>query len=155
MKTQIGLYVDDSIAEELRKFASDVGAPIGALAGLLLKHSLAKINREGVRAWAHKLPNVRGPLAGGLSKNERTTLAAMRRLVSSGEGAWKFPASEVAKESGLTPKHAYFALKALEARQMVSGAEDPSAGVDRWNRPIVSLWFLIGDSGEAVKEVLS
>jgi hypothetical protein len=140
MNSPILLSLPSETIADLRKRAESVGAPYSAIADLLIRYGLARITDDALRTWADTRPARKGPLGGGLTKDERTCNSALQRLLSNPEKAWRFPLQQVANESGLPPRTTYRALKALQGRSMVRGTELPE--VDRWGRPTESYWWL-------------
>lgn len=143
MKTQIGLYLEVSTAEELRAQAQAAGVSIGDLADLFLRKGLATVKPEALKAWAQARPSTRGPLGGGLRKDERAVLAAFDSLKASQAPAWRFSGAQLADTAGVRWAVGLWALKALQARGLVHGFE--LEAVDRWGRPVQSFWCLTGD----------
>src|SRR5690349_13420057 len=125
MRTQIGLYIEDSTAGELKDRARKVGCGIGDLGDLCIRYALDRLSEDALRKWAEKIPSRMGPTRGQPTKKERLALAAMQRLLNAGE-AWRFSGREIARESGLYPTECFLALKQLQARGLVSGIADES-----------------------------
>ncbi len=143
MKTQFNVYMEVATAEEVRGKALQVGAPVGDLADFLLRFALSRIPDDTLRQWATQHRTSAGPLRGGLSKDERLVSMAFERLPKKAgqEGAWRFGLSDLASEAGLRLTNAFWALKALQARQVVHGMELEE--LDRWGRPVKSFWSLV------------
>lgn len=138
MKTQIGLFISVSTSDELRERAKRSGAPIGDLADLALRFALGKLNDQALAKWASELPSRRGRNAGALGKDERAVLLAFDRLAQREPGASRWSLGTVASEAGLRLTLGFWALKGLQARGLVIGAELEET--DRWGRPIRSFW---------------
>lgn len=140
MKTQIGLYLQVGTAEELRARAAATGSSVGDLADLCIRATLAKMADKQIRAWASKLPNLRGRTGGALRKNEREVMAALERLEKKDPGAYRFNTHDVAVAAGLRTGEAFLALTSLEARALTRSLVMGDGQVDRFGRPISCVW---------------
>lgn len=139
-KSFAGLYLPVETMVALRTRAEGVGVSYSELADLFIRRGLDSMPEDVLRAWAAKRPSTRGRLGGGLTKAERSALDAMGRLVARGtaEGVYRFELAEVANEAGLLRRDAYLALKRLQGRGLVSGADGTEQ--DRHGRPVSSVW---------------
>ncbi len=153
MKTQMGLYLGVGTAEELRNRASATGAPVSDLADLVIRFGLARMTDESIRAWVARQAPTRGRLAGGLRLHERACIGAIDRLKLSQAPAWRFSGSDIANEASLKLTEAFWALKSLQTRGLVVGAELEE--LDRWGRPVKSFWCLTSDSEASRKSANS
>lgn len=139
MKTNFPLHVEQEFADEIRGHAIRLGVSLSNLFVMLADSGLKRTPPEEMKRWAAVQGPPRGPsLSGAPPKAERTVIAAFERLLKNDEGAWRFSHQEVARESGMTAKAAYMALKALQERGLLVGAD--SEQVDRWGRPVESFW---------------
>lgn len=138
MKTQVGLFISVSTSDELRERAKRAGAPIGDLADLALRFALGKLNDHALAKWASALPSRRGRNGGSLGKDERSVLQAFDRLSQAEPGASRWGLGTLASEAGLRLSVAFWALKSLQVRGLVTGAQLEET--DRWGRPTKSFW---------------
>jgi hypothetical protein len=120
--------------DSIERVARETGAPEGDLADLCLRYALARMNPDSIRQWARTLPA--RTRRNGLSRDEQ---AVHERLIALTQPPviW-LSAAELASDSGLLLKNAFLALKGLQRRGLVAGLE--SDRLDRWNRPVESLW---------------
>lgn len=149
MKTQMGVYVDQSTAELLRTRATESGAAIGDLADLCIRYTLGKITLEQLRTWALKQPVAKGRLAGQHTKDERAVLLAFDALAKREPGTWRYAYEALAAEAGLKLSPTFWALKSLQRRGEVHGMELDE--VDRWGRPVKSFWSMVAAMPEAAR----
>jgi hypothetical protein len=140
MKTQVGLFLQNTTAEEVRVTAMKVGVGIGDLADYLLTQGLQRLSEGELHTWAASLQSTKGRLGGGLTRCESAVLKCFDRLLQNREEAWRFSAHEIAKEAGFPHRLAFGALKSLQRRELVKGLE-MSEEVDRWGRPVNSVWW--------------
>ncbi len=142
MKTHAQMYMEETTWATIRSQAEELGVPIGDLVDLYLRFAHSKVSAEALKKWASGRRSAKGRSAGGMRKSERNVLDAFPRLLAKGEGSWRFMATEIAREAGLTNKDAYFALLELQRRGLISGGG--SQKEDRWGRPMESAWVLKG-----------
>jgi|GEM_PF-6113590 len=139
----MGVYVQASTAEELKRRADAAGLTYSDLIDLAARYGLSRLTDDALAAWAARQPSNRGRLGGGLTKAEKAVLGALRSLTqaSAGTGQVRFELTEVADCAGLLRRDAYLAAKALQQRGLAAGVDGPE--LDRWDRPKSSVWRLV------------
>lgn len=149
MKGIFQCYTDIEVTDRVKARAKEVGAPIGDLFALLLTLSLEKVSTERLQEWALKLPNRKGPLAGGLTKADRAVVSALTALrqgeVKKGTPVFRFATEDIAHSAGLRVAVAQDTLNALLRREMVGMLVFRAEGqdeVDRWGRQNGCHWWL-------------
>lgn len=130
------MYLSVEHMGALKGRAAALGVPYSALADFLLGLALQRVTPETLQAWM-------STRTGGLSSKETAVLGALQRL--STPETYRFDVGSVADAAGLPRREAYRALKALQGRGEVAGAE--GSEVDRWGRPVESLWRLAKKEG--------
>lgn len=138
-KAQINLSLQTETIDTLRNKAAEVDAHLGDLADLLLRYALTHIQDDALRAWVKKQPNVKGRNAGGLRRDERVALEALETL--SVQPIFRLELDEVADTAGLLRKDCLLALASLKLRGLVAESHR-SEKLDRWGRPVSSIWRL-------------
>jgi hypothetical protein len=145
MKTLLGVYLDQSTADELRTRAGKVGLGISSLADLMIRFGLSRADDAKLREHAQRT-EVRSRSSTALRVNERRVIGAIKALeidpVTNPERlTWRFPVVDVATRAGIPMREAYRALESLRARGLV-GMLKMSEDVDRWERPKDTYWWL-------------
>lgn len=125
------MYLSVEHMGALKVRAAALGVPYSALADFLLGLALQRVTPETLQGWVTTR-------VGGLSAKETAVLKALRRLTTA--ETYRFDVGSVADAAGLPRREAYRALKALQGRGEVAGAEGTE--LDRWNRPVESWWRL-------------
>ncbi len=142
-KVQTNFYLPVGTTDALRERAAEVGCSASDLVDLFTRKGLDGISVDVLKKWAKGLTSRMGRLGGAHTKNERAVQLAFDALKVRDAPAYRFPLPDIASASGLRLAEAFWALKKLEARGIVAGAELDK--VDRWGRPIASFWRLATD----------
>jgi len=153
-KSQTNLSLPISTIEAMRERAGRVGVSVSDLSDLFMRRGLDTVSDEALLKWAKGLQNRMGRLAGAMTKNERVVIAALEALKAREKGAWRFGLDQVANAAGLPLKAAFWALQALVRREFAAGM-DVDKSLDRWGRPVESLWWLIGADSQMPKPLNS
>lgn len=140
MKAQTSLSLELSLIDEIRSKAAKCGMTMTDLVTLLIKFGLSKITDEAAQKWMALQPSIRGRTGGGMTKNEKLVFGALERLTARDPAVYRFGCDEVAAEAGLRLSDCYWALKQLQGRTLVKGADFDE--LDRWGRPVKSIWRL-------------
>jgi hypothetical protein len=149
LKAQLNVSISSHTIQELRSRAAEVGAPIGDLADTLLRGALMKTDVQALKTWAQGLESRRGRAGGALRADEKAALSGLRTVRKDSHHAKVFTSVEIARSVGLLLKTTHDALCSLQARGgFVGGAL--SSDLDRWGRPVESVWWLAEDNDPAI-----
>lgn len=159
--TNMQVMLSADTQARLRDKARSVGAPIGALADLLLTYGLERVDDAALTRWAlARAVRTRGREAGAvLRRPEAQAMDALGRLWAwEGWTATVTTHKRLARATGQLEKVTFDALRALEGRGLVAGVVSSEA--DRWGRPIESVWWRVDralvsvDQGAVYRNVL-
>ena len=138
------MYLDVILVQSVKERAQALGIPISQLLETYIRHGFENVPDEKVLEISRAQPSRLGRLAGGLTSAQQRCLEAIDRLMTpdseTGMCPWRFDHADIAAQAGLLKKAAYLALKGLQSRGLVVGADSPET--DRWGRPVDSYWRL-------------
>lgn len=137
LKAQLNFQVQATTAAAVRSRADEVNANLGDLGDLLLRYALTHISTDTLREWARKQESRKGCTSGALRRDERSALGALERMTEA--PVFRLELEDIADEAGLPRRDAFRALKSLQARGLVT-VWSQSAELDRWDRPVKSIW---------------
>jgi hypothetical protein len=126
------LYLSDACLDALKMRAQELRVPYSALADFMLALALEKARPETIQAWLKQRATPE------ITPKQGRVLEALRSLTT--PETYRFDVGSVADAADMPPREAYRALKALQGRGEVAGAE--GSELDRWGRPLESWWRL-------------
>lgn len=150
MKTFFSCYTDSEAMTKVKALAQEAGVPIGDLVALMFNYGYERLSIDKLRVWAASQPSRRGPLGGGMKKEERAVSKAIDDLWAIERvkeiPTVRFETEEIARDAGLRIAVAYNALAVLKSRGLVmqSTSQWEKGGepiLDRWGRVVAAHWW--------------